>query len=73
MNNDYEILGEYAKQGYFLKEYADHTITVCYKDNGSKELVAFDQSLATPEALQDVCRRHQMQLIEKSVSFPFGW
>jgi len=61
---DKPILGEWADQGYFLKEYVDHIVTVCYKDDGTKELAAFEQTQATPEALQKVCERHHAQLVE---------
>lgn len=67
MNNDSEMLGEWANRGYFIKEYADHTVTVCYKDNGSKELAAFNQNLASQEVLRDVCRRHHETLQEVKV------
>lgn len=62
MNNDSEILGEWANQGYFLKEYADHTVTVCYKDNGSRELAAIDRDIITPDIAQGICERHQGKL-----------
>ena len=64
MSNDSEMLGEWVNQGYFLKEYYDD-ILVCYKDNGSRELASFNQNLATPDALQDVCKRHQATLVEE--------
>jgi len=59
---DKQALGEWADQGYFLKAYDDHIITVCYKDGESKELAAFNQTQATPEELQAVCRRHHERL-----------
>jgi hypothetical protein len=58
------ILGEWADQGYFLKAYPDHTVTVCYKDDGIDELAAFEQTLATPEMLQKVCQHHHARLAE---------
>ena len=59
---DKEILGDYADQGYYLKEYSDHVVTVCYKDD-SEELAAFNQTIATPEKLQAVCERHHARLV----------
>jgi hypothetical protein len=59
-----EILGDWVDQGYFVREYDDHIVAVCYKDNGSKELAVFNQAEATPEALQDVCKRHHARLVE---------
>ena len=59
MNGDKEMLGEYADQGYWTKEYDDHVITVGYKD---KEIAAFSQIAATPEALQRACSNHQKRL-----------
>jgi len=64
MNNDSEILGEYADQGYFLLRYGDQ-IAVRYKDNGGKELVSINEDLAVPEILQDICRRHKATLVEE--------
>ena len=60
-NIEKEILGEYTDQGYWLKEYEDHVITVGYKD---KEIAAFSQVSATPEMLKGVCERHQARLRE---------
>ena len=60
-NVEKEILGEYADQGYWLKEYEDHVITVGYKD---KEIAAFSQMSATPEMLKGAAERHQAQLRE---------
>jgi len=59
MNGDNGVLGEYADQGYWLKEYDDHVVTVGYKD---KEIAAFSQTVATPEMLKGVCNRHQARL-----------
>ena len=58
ITRDKEILGDYADEGYYLREYADHVVTVCFKDE-AKELAAFSQTLATPEALRAVCQRHK--------------
>jgi len=55
-----EILGEYADEGYWLKEYDDHVITVGYKD---MEIAAFSQAVATPEALREACARHMARMI----------
>ena len=60
-NIEKQILGEYVDQGYWLKEYEDHIITVGYKD---KEIAALSQLGATPEVLRDVCKRHQERLRE---------
>lgn len=57
-NNNGESLGEWAKQGYFLRECEDNDIGVFYKDDGSRPLAVFDISVATPEAYQIVCKRH---------------
>ena len=59
MNRDNGILGEYADQGYWVKEYDDHVIAVGYKD---KEIAAFSQIGTTPEMLQAACKRHMAQL-----------
>jgi hypothetical protein len=59
MNGDNGILGEYADQGYWVKEYDDHIVTVGYKD---KEIAAFSQIGTTPEMLRDACKRHMVQL-----------
>ncbi len=58
-----EILGEYASQGYWLKEYVDHVVTVNYKE---KEIGAYPQTAVTtdPEALRACCRRHLARLAE---------
>jgi len=62
-NLEKEILGEWADKGYWLKEYADHVVTVGYKD---KELAAFPQTAptTTPGALKSVCQRHEERLRE---------
>ena len=60
--NDKEILGKWADEGYFVKEYADHVVTVCYKDSGVKELAAFNQTAVTRDQLQAVCERHHARL-----------
>lgn len=60
-NIEREILGEYADQGYWLKEYDDHIVTVGYKD---KEIAAFPQMATTPEMLKGACERHQARLRE---------
>jgi len=59
--DDKAILGEYADEGYYLKEYADRVVTVNYKD---QELAAFAETAktTTPEQLRDVCKRHQARL-----------
>ena len=61
MIRDKEALGEFADGGYHLKEYDDHVVTVCFKE---QELAAFNQGLATPEALRAVCQRHEARLRE---------
>ena len=61
------VLGEYVNQGYYLKEYDDHVVTVNYKD---AELAAYPQTaVATaPEALRDCCRRHQKAMAAAGVA-----
>lgn len=59
MSNDYEVLGEYADQGFWFREYSDDVITIGYKDN---EIAAFRQTAATPEILQDACKRYMKKL-----------
>lgn len=59
ISRDKEALGEYADEGYYLKEYGDHDVTVCFKE---KELATFSQVAATREELQAVCKRHQDRL-----------
>jgi len=54
-----EILGVWADEGYWTREYADHVITVGYKD---EEIVAFSQYGATREQLQAACERHYARL-----------
>jgi hypothetical protein len=66
MSNNREILGDWVDQGYFVREYGDHIVAVCFKDNGGKELAVFNQTEATQEDLQDVCRRHHARLIESA-------
>jgi len=66
MANNSEILGEWADQGYFLKEYWEQ-ITVNYKDDGSREIAAFDRGVITPEAAQLVCKRHNATLLAEEV------
>jgi len=60
-------LGEYTNQGYYLKEYDDHVVTVNYKD---AEIAAYPQQAVTttPEALRDCCRRHQTALATAEVA-----
>jgi len=60
MNGDNGILGEYADQGYWVKEYDDHVVAVGYKD---KEIAAFSQTSATTEALRDACQRHMGRMV----------
>ena len=69
-NSNKQALGEWADQGYFINEYADHVVTVCYKDDTDRELAAFEQTKATPEALQDVCKRHHERLIQMAEVTP---
>jgi hypothetical protein len=44
--------------GYCTKEYADHVVTVCYKD---EELAAYNQSDATMEEMTNVAIRHLLR------------
>ena len=60
MKGNDNTLGEYADQGYWFKEHDDHVVTVGYKD---KEIAAFSQIGATPEALRDACQRHMGRMI----------
>jgi hypothetical protein len=51
--------------GYWTEEEADHFIAVGYKD---KIIAVFNQTVATTEAMDAVCERHQGQLaLEKVV------
>jgi hypothetical protein len=59
---DSEVLGKSADMGYFITEYADHVLTVGYKDDNAEEIAAFSQIGATKEALQNVCARHHAKL-----------
>lgn len=61
-----EALGDWADKGYYLKEYADDVVTVCFKD---KELAAFHQTKATPEKLQDICSRHHVRITQEEALF----
>jgi hypothetical protein len=56
---DKQILGRWADEGYFVREYDDHVVTVGYKD---KEVAAFSQTGVTSNDLQRVCERHHSQL-----------
>jgi len=60
-------LGEYANQGYYLKEYDDHVVTVNYKN---VEIAAYPQTTVatSPEALRDCCQRHQVALAAAGVA-----
>lgn len=63
MNNDSEILGEWANQGYFLLDCYDDT-AIYYKDDGKKSCLAiFHRSLLTPELCDGVCQRHHETLV----------
>ena len=59
--SDRAILGEWADKGYSLKEYADHVVTISYKD---KEVAAFCQAGVTQDVLRSVCQRHDAKLME---------
>lgn len=59
MIRDKEALGEYADAGYYLKEYDDHVVTVCFKE---QELAAFNQGAVIPAELQAVCLRHKNRM-----------
>lgn len=61
MDGNREILGDWVDEGYWTKEYDDHVVTVGYKD---REIAAFSQSAATPDALQRACAQHQKRLRE---------
>lgn len=59
-----EILGDWANHGYFIQEDADHSVAVCYKDGGRDVILAlFNQNMATQDALQGVCDRHNAMLV----------
>jgi hypothetical protein len=59
---DKEVLGKWADMGYFITEYADHVLTVGYKDDDAEEIAAFSQAAATKQALRNVCARHHAKL-----------
>lgn len=50
---------EWLDKGYWTKEYADHVITVGYKD---QEFAAYSQCAVTRQTLDDACRRHEKRL-----------
>ncbi len=66
MNNNSGILGEWANQGYFVKEYWE-SITINYKDDGSKEIAAIDRGIITPDIAQLICKKHNATLQEVKV------
>lgn len=55
MGRDKEILGWYAKKGYKLGKAKDGLVTVWHNKSiiGSQK-----EESASPEVLQDICRRH---------------
>ena len=57
--NDDRRLGKWADDGYLLKEYPDHAITIEYK---GKEIAAFFRPFITDQELQDACERHHVRL-----------
>lgn len=56
MNNDHQILGEYADQGFSLEEDADETLLLYFKDK-NPEVAVFSQLGATQRSIRAACKR----------------
>ena len=54
-----QIPEAFADLGYSTKEYADHVITVCYKD---EEIAALNQATATPNDIINIIARHFVRM-----------
>ena len=61
MNNNHQILGEYADQGFCLEEDADATLLLYFKD---KIVAVFSQLGATQHSIRESCKRFITKLKE---------